>query len=60
MAEHGSLGRAAEALELSQPALSRQMRELEYDVGVQLLVRVTRGVARSSQTGRTGWVRSRA
>ena len=44
VAEHGSLGRAAEALELSQPALSRQMRELEYDVGVQLLVRVTRGV----------------
>jgi DNA-binding transcriptional LysR family regulator len=44
VAEHGSLGRAAEALDLSQPALSRQMRELEYDVGVELLVRVTRGV----------------
>ncbi len=44
VAEHGSLGRAAEALDLSQPALSRQMRELEYDVGVQLLERVTRGV----------------
>ena len=44
VAEHGSLGRAAEALGLSQPALSRQMRELEYDVGVQLLERVTRGV----------------
>lgn len=44
VAEHGSLGRAAEALDLSQPALSRQMRELEYDVGVELLTRVTRGV----------------
>jgi DNA-binding transcriptional LysR family regulator len=43
--EVGSLGRAAETLDVSQPALSRQMRELEYDVGVTLLERGTRGVA---------------
>jgi len=41
---YGSLGRAAESLEVTQPALSRQMRELEYDVGVTLLERTTRGV----------------
>jgi DNA-binding transcriptional LysR family regulator len=40
----GSFGRAAEELSLTQPALSRQMRDLEYDVGVQLLERETRGV----------------
>ena len=44
VAELGSLGRAAESLEITQPALSRQMRELEYDVGVTLLERQTRGV----------------
>ena len=44
VAEQGSLGRAAEQLDVTQPALSRQMRELEYDIGVQLLERVSRGV----------------
>lgn len=44
VAKYGSLGRAAEVLEVTQPALSRQMRELEYDVGVQLLERGTRGM----------------
>jgi DNA-binding transcriptional LysR family regulator len=44
VAKHGSLGRAAEALGVTQPALSRQMRELEYDVGVTLLDRGTRGM----------------
>jgi DNA-binding transcriptional LysR family regulator len=31
-------------MEITQPALSRQMRELEFDVGVSLLERGTRGV----------------
>jgi DNA-binding transcriptional LysR family regulator len=44
VAKYGSLGRAAEYMEVTQPALSRQMRELEYDVGVPLLDRKTRGM----------------
>jgi DNA-binding transcriptional LysR family regulator len=42
--QHESIGRAAEALELTQPALSRQLRSLEMDVGVDLLTRTARGV----------------
>ncbi len=38
-----SFGRAAERLELTQPALSRQIRDLERAVGVQLLERAARG-----------------
>jgi DNA-binding transcriptional LysR family regulator len=41
---HGSLGRAAESVGVTQPALSRQMRELEYDVGVALFSRESRGM----------------
>jgi DNA-binding transcriptional LysR family regulator len=44
VAEYGSLGRAAEIVGLTQPALSRQMRELEYDVGVALFSRESRGM----------------
>jgi DNA-binding transcriptional LysR family regulator len=42
--QHESIGRAAEALELTQPALSRQLRTLESEVGVELLTRTARGV----------------
>jgi DNA-binding transcriptional LysR family regulator len=42
--ETGSLRRAAEKMRLSQPALSRSIRELERDVGVKLIERTTRGV----------------
>jgi DNA-binding transcriptional LysR family regulator len=42
--QHESIGRAAEAMELTQPALSRQLRSLETDVGVDLLTRTARGV----------------
>lgn len=42
--QHESIGRAAEALGLTQPALSRQLRSLEADVGVELLTRTARGV----------------
>ncbi len=38
-----SFGRAAERLELTQPALSRQIRDLERAVGIGLLERAARG-----------------
>lgn len=45
VAEEGSLTVAAEKrLHTSQPSLSRQIRDLEYQVGVQLLMRSARGV----------------
>jgi LysR family hca operon transcriptional activator len=43
--EEGSLTTAAERrLHISQPALSRQIRDLEYQVGAQLLSRSSHGV----------------
>lgn len=44
IAETGSLTRAATKVWLSQSALSRQMQELEEELGVQLLERQARGV----------------
>lgn len=45
VAEAGSLTVAAEQhLHTAQPSLSRQIRDLEYEVGAQLLVRSARGV----------------
>ena len=44
IADAGSLTAAAEAIAVAQPALSRQMRELERDLGAQLLQRTPRGV----------------
>jgi LysR family transcriptional regulator, hca operon transcriptional activator len=45
VAEMGSLTEAAERrLHTSQPSLSRQIRDLEYQVGVELLSRSARGV----------------
>ncbi len=43
VAAQQTIGRAAERLGLSQPALSRQLRELERAVGVALLERTPRG-----------------
>jgi LysR family hca operon transcriptional activator len=44
--EAGSLSEAAEkTLHTSQPSLSRQIRDMEYDVGVPLLTRSVTGVA---------------
>lgn len=45
IAEHGSLSRAAVALNLAQPSLSRQMALLEASVGQRLFERHGRGVA---------------
>jgi LysR family hca operon transcriptional activator len=45
VAEEGSLTVAAERrLHTAQPSLSRQMRDLEYEVGTQLMVRSVRGI----------------
>lgn len=39
VAAHGSFNRAAQTLHLTQPALSRQVKDLEDELGVPLLVR---------------------
>ena len=45
VAEEGSLTLAAEKrLHTAQPSLSRQIRDLEYEVGVQLMTRSVRGI----------------
>jgi LysR family hca operon transcriptional activator len=45
VAEEGSLTLAAEnRLHTAQPSLSRQIRDLEYEVGVQLMTRSVRGI----------------
>jgi LysR family hca operon transcriptional activator len=45
VAEAGSMKLAAESrLHTAQPSLSRQMRDLEHEVGVALLIRSVRGV----------------
>lgn len=42
--EHGTMSRAAEALHVTQPALSRQIAQLERELGATLLVRGARRV----------------
>lgn len=44
VAEEGHMGRAAEAVHISQPGLSQQLRKLEEELGVSLLERHARGV----------------
>lgn len=44
VAELGSLSRAADRMRIAQPALSRQMRMLEEEIGVPLLERHRRGM----------------
>jgi DNA-binding transcriptional LysR family regulator len=44
VAEEGRIGGAATRLFITQPALSRQMHDLEQEVGEQLFLRVPRGV----------------
>ncbi len=44
IAEGGSMVRAAEAVGLTQPAVTRAMRDLEGDLGVELFERGNRGV----------------
>jgi len=44
VAQHGHIGRAAEKLGLTQPALSKSVARLEASVGARLLERTPRGV----------------
>ncbi|KPX01184.1 Cyn operon transcriptional activator, partial [Pseudomonas savastanoi] len=44
VSDHGNFTRAAEALHVSQPALSQQIRQLESSLGVQLFDRTRRSV----------------
>ena len=44
VAEHQSIGRAAEHLHMAQPPLTRQIRQLEHELGVTLFRRTNRGV----------------
>lgn len=42
--DHGSLSRAAQVLHVAQPALTQQLRQLEEELGAQLLHRSAHGV----------------
>jgi DNA-binding transcriptional LysR family regulator len=47
VAEEGHVGRAAAQLRIAQPAVSRQIRRLEEELGSALFVRTPRGMTLS-------------
>jgi DNA-binding transcriptional LysR family regulator len=47
VADEGHVGRAAAGLRVAQPAVSRQIRRLEDELGVPLFVRTPRGMSLS-------------
>ena len=44
VAREGSVSRAAEILNLTQPAVSHQIRRLSEDIGITLFTRTSRGL----------------
>ena len=48
VADEGHVGRAAVGLRVAQPAVSRQIRRLEDELGAALFVRTPRGMTLSS------------
>lgn len=52
VAKSGSLTRAAEELYISQPAVSRSIKQLETQLGVTLFTRTHRGMKLSAQGGK--------
>jgi len=52
IAEEGSFSRAANRLHVAQPALSQHVRNMELELGVELLVRSPQGV-RATEDGET-------
>jgi len=47
VAQEGNVGRAARNLRIAQPAVSRQIRRLEDELGAALFVRTSRGMCLS-------------
>ena len=52
VAKSGSLTKAAEELYISQPAVSRSIKQLELQLGVSLFTRTHRGMKLSAQGGK--------
>ncbi|MDH6584873.1 DNA-binding transcriptional LysR family regulator [Streptomyces sp. SAI-133] len=59
VAEHRHFGRAADALHITQPSLSRQIRRLEQQLGARLLERTPQG-SRLTEAGEVFLPRARA
>jgi LysR family nitrogen assimilation transcriptional regulator len=57
--DHGSLSRAARVLHVAQPALTQQLRQLEDELGAQLLHRSAQGVL-STDAGKTFYEHAQA
>jgi DNA-binding transcriptional LysR family regulator len=58
VAEEGSVSRGAERLHVSQPAVSKQLRELERSLGMALFYRLSTGV-RLTNAGQLLWTYSK-
>ncbi len=57
--DHGALSRAAQVLHVAQPALTQQLRQLEEELGAQLLHRSAQGVV-STEAGKVFYQHAQA